>query len=137
MTPFEHAKQHTFVVQEHQDLGTIHDHLPLRFKIEEPAFETHTQTFHGREPGYVYRDHLVDKHVAPEDRHMVTHFVEPVYEGLSPYDHGRGYPDSYHGHHQRFEQPLHHPREVDFQMDRVGHVHMYERVPDILHSFNN
>ena len=87
-------------MQEHQDLGTIQEHLPLRFKIEEPAIETHTHTFHGREPGYVYREPHLEKLIAPEDRHKVTHFVEPVLEGYTPYDHGY---DSYYGHHQRFE----------------------------------
>lgn len=90
-TPFEHVhhdshhdsrdepeKQHRFEVTETAEYGGLdHDYYhhrePVHFIVEEPMHEEHHETFHGRELGYVYREH-------PEERdhgHLAFHADEP------------------------------------------------------------
>ena len=123
----------------------------MHFRFEEPIHEEHHQTFHGREQGYMYPVHEEVVHTDPmrdirggetfgpahrtEDMHEAfkreeeepkDHWVEPVVE--EPYDHQDEH--KYYQPEMHFSSPLEHPREVEYEVDSAGHVHMYEETPE-------
>jgi len=66
----------------------------------------------------------------------MEHFIEPVrhYDEEtyhSPFIEGL---DAEHISHH-FESPEHHEREIEYILDRDGHVHTFEEVPRYYHSF--
>lgn len=113
------------------------------------------KTFHGREPGYMYREHgdesarghLDSETIEPyygvrhgetygshkagdkyEMEHGTDHFVKKDFERfIEPlYDYHEKQPDE---HSMHFEPPQYHNREVTYEVDEQGHVHLYEETP--------
>mmetsp|Transcript_31604 Transcript_31604/g.39327 ORF Transcript_31604/g.39327 Transcript_31604/m.39327 type:complete len:239 (-) Transcript_31604:412-1128(-) len=88
-TPFEHQRRYEVIEDHHVDLA--HDqyiHKPMHFIIEEPTREEHHETFHGREAGYMYREH--------GDEHKDTHFGAHTEEPWQGSRHGETY-GAHHG----------------------------------------
>lgn len=111
-TPLDTHQRRYEVVEDH---SSDWHHDPMHFVIEEPTPEAHTVTFHGREPGYVYRDHPADHpaHAAahPADpwaglRHGETfgplHGAEDVIETLA----GAHHDFDLHGTTERLVEPV-------------------------------
>ena len=67
------------------------------------------------------------EHETPKD-----HYVEPVVED-EPYQSLDRH--EFHGHEMHFSSPEYHPREVEYEVDGLGHVHMYEETPEFPVAF--
>ena len=141
-----------------------HEYEPKEFILEEPMHEVSRETFHGREVGYTYHEphhkhgeygYYVDEplhgvrhgetygphHAEDEfethfgemrfdeykDEKTHEHYIEPLVESA-------GYPFGEH-HDFSYQSPTKHSREVEYELDPAGHVHMFEERPDFVSTF--
>ena len=116
----------------------------MHFIIEEPMHEEHHHTFHGREIGYVYRDHADSHHDTHKDLYMSapSHGVHGETLVAPVFNHRPSYEPHQHGDHESrdayvtyHEIPEHHEREIEYIVDHTGNVHTYEERPQYDHTF--
>lgn len=132
-------------------MADYHGAPPHHFIIEEPIHEHGSETFHGREAGYIYKEHDVGPHhpFYHEDSHDPSLHHGETFGLHKEADHFEKERRDYHdfeAHHETYIEPVIHYSDheeimpvavlgqVDYVLDDAGHVHFNHDIEEEHHS---